>query len=77
MCQRGFPRTVDLHANHQKLQIIASGTTKTFNEEQIAAIASGFVNNTTLRDLEFQCWQEADLERVLIALQCHPTKRYN
>jgi hypothetical protein len=32
---------------------------RTFNEEQIAAIASGFVNNTTLRDLEFQVAEEA------------------
>jgi hypothetical protein len=44
-----------------------------FNEEQIAAIASGFVNNTTLRDLAFQGWQEADLEPNVIA--CNVIRR--
>jgi Na+-transporting NADH:ubiquinone oxidoreductase subunit NqrE len=31
------------------------------NEVQIAAITSGFANNTTLRDLKFRGWREADL----------------
>jgi hypothetical protein len=39
---------------------------------QTATIASGFANNTTLRDLEFQGWREADLGPVLTALQEHP-----
>jgi hypothetical protein len=45
----------------------------TFDEAQIAAIASGFADNTTLRDLELKSWREADLVPVLIALQHHPT----
>jgi Ran GTPase-activating protein (RanGAP) involved in mRNA processing and transport len=43
-----------------------------FHEVQIAAIASGFANNTTLCDVEFRSWPEADLTPVLTALQCHP-----
>jgi Ran GTPase-activating protein (RanGAP) involved in mRNA processing and transport len=43
-----------------------------FDEVQIAAITSGFADNTTLSDLEFQGWREADLAPVLIALQDHP-----
>jgi hypothetical protein len=39
---------------------------------QITAITSGFANNTTLHDLEFKSWREADLAPVLTALQCHP-----
>jgi Ran GTPase-activating protein (RanGAP) involved in mRNA processing and transport len=42
------------------------------DEVQTAAITSGFANNTTLRDLEFRGWQEADLAPVLTALQDHP-----
>ena len=42
------------------------------NEVQTAAIASGFANNTTLRDLEFQGWRAADLAPMLTALQDHP-----
>jgi Leucine-rich repeat (LRR) protein len=42
------------------------------NEVDIAAITSGFANNTTLRDLEFQGWREADLTPVLTALREHP-----
>jgi hypothetical protein len=57
----------------KKLQIIASEYDEAFNEEQIATIASGFVNNTTLRDVHFQGWREADLAPVLTALQRHPT----
>jgi Ran GTPase-activating protein (RanGAP) involved in mRNA processing and transport len=56
----------------KKLRIIG-WYEKAFDEVQIAAIESGFANNTTLRDLEFQGWQETDLARVLIALQHHPT----
>jgi hypothetical protein len=41
------------------------------DEVQIAAITSGFANNTTLRDLKFNCWREADLIPVLTALQDH------
>jgi hypothetical protein len=40
---------------------------------QIAAITSGFANNTTLSDLEFQGCRDADLALVLTALQDHPT----
>jgi Ran GTPase-activating protein (RanGAP) involved in mRNA processing and transport len=43
-----------------------------FDEVQIAAIISGFANNTTLRDLELSGWGEADLVPVLTALQDHP-----
>jgi Ran GTPase-activating protein (RanGAP) involved in mRNA processing and transport len=42
------------------------------NEVDIAAITSGFANNTTLRDLEFQGWRETELAPVLTALQEHP-----
>jgi hypothetical protein len=42
-----------------------------FYEVDTDAIASGFANNTTLSDLEFQGWQEADLAPVLTALQDH------
>jgi Ran GTPase-activating protein (RanGAP) involved in mRNA processing and transport len=55
----------------QKLQIIGSEDEE-FNAVQIAAIASGFANNTTLRDVNFQGWREADLVPVLTALQDHP-----
>jgi hypothetical protein len=34
-------------------------------------ITSGFANNTTLRDLEFEGWREADLASVLTVLQKH------
>jgi Ran GTPase-activating protein (RanGAP) involved in mRNA processing and transport len=43
-----------------------------FDEVQVAAIASGFANNTTLHDLEFDSWREVDLAPVLAALHCHP-----
>jgi Ran GTPase-activating protein (RanGAP) involved in mRNA processing and transport len=55
----------------KKLRIIG-WYEKAFDEVQIAAIASGFASNTTLRDLEFQGWRETDLARVMIALQRHP-----
>jgi hypothetical protein len=42
------------------------------DEADIAVITSGFSNNTTLRDLEFKGWREADLAPVLTALQEHP-----
>jgi Ran GTPase-activating protein (RanGAP) involved in mRNA processing and transport len=45
------------------------------NEVDIAAITWGVVNNTTLRDLEFQGWREADLAPVLTALRHHPVLR--
>jgi Ran GTPase-activating protein (RanGAP) involved in mRNA processing and transport len=52
----------------QKLRMIGSG----YEEVHIAAISSGFANNTTLRDLEFNSWREADLAPVLPVLQRHP-----
>jgi Ran GTPase-activating protein (RanGAP) involved in mRNA processing and transport len=55
----------------QTLEIDGNGS-EVFNEVQIAAIASGFANNTTLRDLTLQDWREADLTLVLAALQGHP-----
>jgi hypothetical protein len=55
----------------QKLQIFGYEYDP-FYQVQTAAIASGFANNTTLRDVEFQSWREADLTPVLIALQRHP-----
>jgi Ran GTPase-activating protein (RanGAP) involved in mRNA processing and transport len=55
----------------QKLQLIAFGN-EAFDERQTAAIASGFANNTTLRDLELESWKEANLVPVLAALQGHP-----
>jgi hypothetical protein len=55
----------------QKLQTNGCGN-EGFNEMQIATIASGFANNTTLRDVEFKNWREADLAPVLTALQNHP-----
>jgi Ran GTPase-activating protein (RanGAP) involved in mRNA processing and transport len=45
------------------------------NEVQTAAIASGFANNTTVRDLMIQSWREAELAPVLTALQDHPALR--
>jgi Ran GTPase-activating protein (RanGAP) involved in mRNA processing and transport len=54
----------------QKLDII--GSSDRFDEVQTAAIASGFANNTTLCNLKFSSWQEADLTPMLTALQCHP-----
>jgi hypothetical protein len=56
----------------QKLHIVGYENEPFYQEVQIAAIASGFANNTTLCDLEFNSWREADLTPVLIALQCHP-----
>jgi Ran GTPase-activating protein (RanGAP) involved in mRNA processing and transport len=55
----------------QKLAIIGPGY-RASNRGQIAAIASGFANNTTLRDIEFNSWLEAELAPVLTALHCHP-----
>jgi hypothetical protein len=54
----------------QKLQLFGSAFEE-FDEAQIAAITSGFANNTTLRDLEFHNWREAELTPVLRALQDH------
>jgi hypothetical protein len=59
----------------QKLQIFGSSLHKDLSEVQIAAISSGFANNTTLRDLKFQGWRPADLAPVLTALQDHPALR--
>jgi Ran GTPase-activating protein (RanGAP) involved in mRNA processing and transport len=55
----------------QKLEMFGHDF-EAFNEVHIDAITSGFANNTTLRDLEFQSWREADLAPMLIALQRHP-----
>jgi hypothetical protein len=55
----------------QKLVMIALKY-KAIHEVQIATIASGFASNTTLRELEFYGWRDADLAPVLIALQDHP-----
>jgi hypothetical protein len=49
-----------------------SGSVSGYDEVQIAAITSDFANNTTLRDLVFTSWREADLTPVLAALQDHP-----
>jgi Ran GTPase-activating protein (RanGAP) involved in mRNA processing and transport len=48
------------------------GDEELHNEVDVAAITSGFASNTTLRDLEFQDWREADLAPVMTALQEHP-----
>jgi Ran GTPase-activating protein (RanGAP) involved in mRNA processing and transport len=56
----------------QELQIMDSEYDKVFNEKEIAAVASGFANNTTLRDLKFMSWGDTDLTPVLTALQHHP-----
>jgi hypothetical protein len=45
------------------------------NETQTAAIASGFANYTTLRELKFEGCRAAELAPVLTALQEHPTLR--
>jgi hypothetical protein len=55
----------------QKLQICGYGYAE-FDEVHIAAIKSGFANNTTLRVLELSNWREADLAAVLPALHRHP-----
>jgi Leucine-rich repeat (LRR) protein len=55
----------------QKLEIIGRRS-EPCTERQIAAITSGFANNTTLRNLKFDGWREAELAAVLTALHCHP-----
>jgi hypothetical protein len=55
----------------KKLKMNGSGDEE-FDEVQMAAITSGFANNTTLHDLEFSGLREADLVPVLTALQDHP-----
>jgi Ran GTPase-activating protein (RanGAP) involved in mRNA processing and transport len=55
----------------QKLQI-SGFKYGDLDEVQTAAIASGFANNTTLRDVDFYGWREADLAPVLTALRDHP-----
>jgi Ran GTPase-activating protein (RanGAP) involved in mRNA processing and transport len=55
----------------KKLEMTGLGY-EAINEAQIATIASGFANNTTLRDIKFTCWREADLAPLLTALQRHP-----
>jgi Ran GTPase-activating protein (RanGAP) involved in mRNA processing and transport len=55
----------------QELEMIWS-MSEAFDEVQAAAVASGFASNTTLRDIEFNSWQETDLATVLTALQDHP-----
>jgi Ran GTPase-activating protein (RanGAP) involved in mRNA processing and transport len=42
------------------------------DKKLIAAIASGFADNTTLRDLELSSWRAVDQAPVLSALQHHP-----
>jgi nitroreductase len=56
----------------QKLEMVGSRY-EAFDEAQIAAIASGFANNTALSDLELKNWGEAYPALVLTALQGHPT----
>jgi hypothetical protein len=56
----------------QKLQMKGSEKDASFDEVEIATIASGFAHNTTLRDLELESCREAYLVPVLTALQRHP-----
>jgi Ran GTPase-activating protein (RanGAP) involved in mRNA processing and transport len=62
----------ELLTRTQTLQKLQVSCNEKFDEVQMAAITSGFANNTTLRDLEFNSWPEADLAPVLTALQRHP-----
>jgi Ran GTPase-activating protein (RanGAP) involved in mRNA processing and transport len=55
----------------QKLEIIGFANTA-FDKMDTNAIVSGFASNTTLSDLKFQSWPEADLAPALTALQDHP-----
>jgi Ran GTPase-activating protein (RanGAP) involved in mRNA processing and transport len=57
----------------QRMELIHFSRRETFDQVQMAATTSGFANNTTLRDLEFNSWSEVDLAPVLTALQSHPT----
>jgi hypothetical protein len=52
--------------------VVINALNKGFDEAQIAAIALGFASSTTLRDLEFNSWQETNLAPVMTALHCHP-----
>jgi hypothetical protein len=54
----------------QELKILASDDGD-LNELQTAAAASGFANNTTLRNLELKNWRAADLGPVLKVLRDH------
>jgi hypothetical protein len=56
----------------QTLQLIAFGDDVFDKRQTAAAIASGFADNTTLRDLELTNWKETSLVPVLAALQGHP-----
>jgi Ran GTPase-activating protein (RanGAP) involved in mRNA processing and transport len=49
----------------QKLRLVGSGYAI------IAAITSGFANNTTLRDVSFHSWRDVDLAQALTALKDH------
>jgi Ran GTPase-activating protein (RanGAP) involved in mRNA processing and transport len=57
----------------QKLEM--SSEYQDIDEVQLAAITSGFANNTTLRDLRIESWRSANLVPVLTALQDHPALR--
>jgi hypothetical protein len=57
----------------QTMSLVVRYRYEEINEVDVAAIISGFASNTTLRDLEFHGWREADLALVLTALQEHPT----
>jgi Ran GTPase-activating protein (RanGAP) involved in mRNA processing and transport len=61
-------RTQTLH----RMEIVDNAYEE-FDEVQTAAIASGFANNTTLLDLGFLDWLDAEITPVLTALQHHPT----
>jgi Ran GTPase-activating protein (RanGAP) involved in mRNA processing and transport len=60
----------------QKLKLIGSQLILAFlDEADMAAIISGFANNTTLRELKIEGYRANDLAPVLTALQEHPALR--
>jgi hypothetical protein len=62
----------------QTLQKVAAirSQHENFDEVDIAAITSGFADNTTLRDLEIEGWRAAELAPALTALQGHLCGRF-
>jgi hypothetical protein len=68
---KAFQKLLTCAQTLQKLKLI-DFSDNVLNEVQIAAIASGFANNTTLCDLEFKGWRAVDLAPMLTALQNHP-----
>jgi hypothetical protein len=72
IASRAFQKLLTRTQTLKKMQVGAF-LLEEVEEEERAAIAFGFANNTSLCDQEFKDWREADLAPVLSALQNHPT----